>query len=355
MKVVLLAPTPPPIGGIAAWTKRMLEARLKNGWQVVVVDEKMIGGRAVFGDGSGRRFFTEMVRCLRIWRDLRRALKDPEVRIVHSCIPSRPLSMMREMVCARIAKAHGRKWIIHFRCTVPNTTRSAIGRMLLKRICTLSDLIIALNEQSEKFLKACTHTTIAMIPNFVEESQICEERCIADELRRIVYIGGVVAEKGCADIIETAKQFPGIEFRLVGTASVAMREAARGVENVALVRETDNVGVQKELEWADAFLFLSRYDGEGFSNALAEAMAAGLPCIVTDWAANADMIEHQGGVVVPIGSVEATVNAIRAIQPKHVREAQSQFNIRKMRECYSAHAVLNQYVDAYEALIENER
>lgn len=333
----------------------MTEARLKNGWQVVVVDEKLIGGRAVFGDDSGRRFFTETVRCLRIWRDLVRALKDPDVRIVHSCIPSRSLSMMREMVCAQIAKAHGRKWIVHFRCTVPNTTRSAIGRRLLKRLCALSDLTIALNKQSANFLKAYTHTPIAVIPNFVEESRICEERCIADELRRIVYIGGVVAEKGCADIIEAAKQFPEIEFRLVGAADVAMRKAAQGVENVTLVGETDDAGVQRELEWADAFAFLSRYDAEGFSNALAEAMAAGLPCIVTDWAANADMIEHQGGVVVPIGSVEAAVEAIRAIRPKHVREAQSQFNIRKVRECYSARAVLDQYVDAYEALIENKK
>ena len=40
MKVVLLAQTPPPHGGIAGWTERMLKARLKNGWEVVVVDEK---------------------------------------------------------------------------------------------------------------------------------------------------------------------------------------------------------------------------------------------------------------------------------------------------------------------------
>lgn len=38
-KVVLLAPTPPPIGGIAAWTVRMMNATLPDDWKVEVVDE----------------------------------------------------------------------------------------------------------------------------------------------------------------------------------------------------------------------------------------------------------------------------------------------------------------------------
>ena len=42
MKTVLLAPTPPPAGGIAKWTMRMLNATLKNGWTVSVVDEGQI-------------------------------------------------------------------------------------------------------------------------------------------------------------------------------------------------------------------------------------------------------------------------------------------------------------------------
>ena len=46
-KVVLLAPTPPPIGGIASWTNRMLMSKLPDGWQIGVVDEKIIGERTI--------------------------------------------------------------------------------------------------------------------------------------------------------------------------------------------------------------------------------------------------------------------------------------------------------------------
>ena len=59
MKVILLAPTPPPAGGIAGWTARMLKAELKNGWTIRVVDEKVIGKRGVFGQSNKRNYVTE--------------------------------------------------------------------------------------------------------------------------------------------------------------------------------------------------------------------------------------------------------------------------------------------------------
>lgn len=52
MKVVILGCTPPPVGGIAEWTMRMLNSQLKNGWEIILVDDKMIGGREAFGGGT---------------------------------------------------------------------------------------------------------------------------------------------------------------------------------------------------------------------------------------------------------------------------------------------------------------
>ena len=132
MKVILLAPTPPPAGGIAGWTERMLHAELKDGWEVLVVDEKVSGGRQVFGKEGRKNLWDEAKRCFRIWHDLRMKLRDPDVKVVHSCIPSMTPSMLRELVCASITHARGRKFIIHFRCTVPNTTKGRLGRLVLK-------------------------------------------------------------------------------------------------------------------------------------------------------------------------------------------------------------------------------
>ena len=48
MKVLLISHYPPPAGGIASWTKRVLEIGLPNGWDVVHINSNMIGGRDPF-------------------------------------------------------------------------------------------------------------------------------------------------------------------------------------------------------------------------------------------------------------------------------------------------------------------
>lgn len=348
MKVLLLAPLPPPMGGIASWTVRMLNANLKNGWTVDVVDESLGNGREIFGNKKKRNYFTEAKRCLKIWGDLRRKLKDPEVVAVHSCIPSYTLSMLREYVCACITVSKKKKFILHFRCTVPNSVNTRVSRFVFKRICAKSDRIFLLNQQSVDLAKTLTSTPVELIPNFVESSEIVDRKEINEKLSTVVYVGGVIETKGCGEIIELAKSFPDITFTLVGLPSDAIKEKAIGVNNVVFTGVKSKSEVREILGSSDAFAFLSYFKGEGFSNALAEAMAMGLPCLVTDWAANADMIEDKGGFVVPVKNTEAAIEGLKRMLPREVRQSQSEFNLRKVREAYSDEAVLSQYVDAYE-------
>ena len=99
-------------------------------------------------------------------------------------------------------------------------------------------------------------------------------------------------------MLEVAKSFPSISFRFVGNApdNIISYANDNNINNAFFVGVKPKEEVKKEMQDADVFMFLTYFYGEGFSNALAEAMAAGLPCIVTDWAANKDMIEDKGGV-----------------------------------------------------------
>lgn len=349
-KVILLAPTPPPVGGIAMWTSRMLQAKLKHGWQTDVVDEKLIGKRDVFGDRTKRSLFHEVKRCLRIWWQLANKLTDEDAIIVHSCIPANTLPILREYMCACITKLHKRKFIVHFRCTVPNMVKSKINLFMLKRICNISDCVMLLNQQSVDFVKPLTKTRICLIPNFVDSAEIAEAHETREVLSRVLYVGGVIETKGCLDLIAVAKRFPQVEFHLVGKAEEKIVQAAAQLPNVILPGVMDREQLRQEFAQADVFAFLSYFSGEGFSNALAEAMAAGLPCLVTDWAANKDMIEDKGGCVVPIQSPEEAAQALHTMLPAEVRRAQSAFNIEKIKTVYADKAVLAQYVDCYEAL-----
>ena len=322
MKVILLAPTPPPRGGIAGWTVRMKEAKFKNNWQVVVVDEKTDRANAYSPIGS---LSSEVKRCFRIWNDLKKALKDEDVKVVHSCIPATTTAMLREYICACITKRNHRKFIIHFRCTVPNMVKSFWGRFMLKRLCNKSDLIMTLNQQTNSFIREMTKTPYKLIPNFISENEVIAEKAIRQNLNTVVYVGGVIKTKGAFDLLTVAQKVPDVVFRCFGSVDIDVQEYYKtlNINNVVFEGEQPREVVKQALYDADIFAFLSYFPGEGFSNALCEAMAAGLPCVVTDWAANADMIENRGGIVVPVRDPQAAVVALEKMRQYDVRRTQS--------------------------------
>ncbi len=350
-KVVLLAPTPPPIGGIASWTERMLKASLPNGWQVQVVDEKIIGKRVFFGDKTKIDIQSEIKRCFRIWKGLNDALSDKQVKIVHACIAANTMPVLREYISACITKVRGRKFIIHFRCTIPNMIRGRFNKFVLRLLCNKSDCVMILNKQSEKYIKCITKTNTALIPNYVNSDEIVESHKIRNEIKRILYVGGVVESKGCLDIVEVAKCFPAIEFRLIGNPEESCKKAVSQMPNVTLIGPLSHEEIGEEMKEADIFLFLTFFPGEGFSNSLAEAMAAGLPCIVTDWAANKDMLGKNGGIVVPIHGIEEVCRAINKMNSTKLRKKCSEHNIIKIRKEYTDLVVQKQYVECYEGLL----
>ena len=209
-----------------------------------------------------------------------------------------------------------------------------------------------LNKQSEDYIRNLTYTKTVIIPNFVDNAEIFEEHIIREHIKRVLYVGGVIESKGCLDIIEVAKNFPEIEFKLIGNIEEKCKFAAEKISNIVLAGTMPHSKIIDEMNEADVFMFLTFFPGEGFSNSLAEAMAAGLPCIVTDWAANKDMIETDGGSVVPVHGIHEAIQALSYMMDKEIRKKQSNFNISKVRLKYADERVQKQYIDCYEELIK---
>ena len=66
----------------------------------------------------------------------------------------------------------------------------------------------------------------------------------------------------------------------------------------------------------DAGMFVSTSDFEGLSNSMLEAMAIGLPCLCTDCAGGGARMmiqDHQNGILVPVGDVEAVYQGMKEI------------------------------------------
>lgn len=88
---------------------------------------------------------------------------------------------------------------------------------------------------------------------------------------------------------------------------------------------------------------------EGFSNALLEKMAAGLPCVVTDVGGNAEAIHHeQHGFVVPRQSPERLADGIlKLATDENLRRRMSHHVHKRAQQFFSLTHMLDQYEDLY--------
>ena len=351
MKAVLMAPLPPPVGGIASWADSLMHRELPDGWSLLSVDEKILGSRQVYGEGTRYRLWDEMKRTFGIWHRLWKTLSDKEAIVVHANTSATVPGMLREWVSATITHLRGRKFLVEYHCTLPSEIQTGGKRWFCKRLSRKADGVIVLNDASLAYAKAITKKPVFLIPNFIESEYISQGRTASPKVKRALYTGGVAEMKGCLDLIEAAKEFPGIEFVLMGRVAPEVA-AAEKPSNVTLTGVVERSAVLQALLEADLFLFCSRMSSEGFSVSLTEAMAAGLPAIVTDWAANADMVENKGGIVIPIADPNALKCALaELIDDQERRQAMSDFSIQKVQENYTDRIILKKYTAAYTAVL----
>lgn len=352
-KVVLISHLPPPATGIGSWTKRVVETGLPDNWEIFVVNSNTINGRDPFRN-TKRSFKDEYKRTKRIYDEEKKLLKENKIEVVHTCIPCTPLGMIREMGCARIARKHKVPFILHCRCTVPNVVNNWWKKLLLKKLLKKCKGVMVLNSKSYDFIKSLNKKIyVEIIPNFVSSSEMMEPKD-KKEVKDIYYVGGVTEEKGANIIIEAARKFPDINFHLIGNIEPQI-ETIEKSDNVIFYGMKNRDFVDNALKNADIFLFLSRYWGEGFSNALVEAMAKGIPCIVTDWAANKDMIEDKGGIVLVERNVESLCDSIsKMINEPNLLNEYSLWNINKVMTKYVDKVVLKQYTRFYEHIVHIE-
>lgn len=119
--------------------------------------------------------------------------------------------------------------------------------------------------------------------------------------------------RACAKLAITN---PGFRFVCVGDGSNTYRS-----ELVSLVQQ---LGIDNRLKWVGACtdmpaiynaldgLCSASAFGEGFSNVIGEAMACGVPCVVTDVGDSARIVDNLGEVVPP-GDVDAMTYAVDKI------------------------------------------
>ena len=340
MKILLVSPLPPPAGGIATWTKTYCAYCSDNGHDIRVVNTAILGKRS---NNKKLYLLDEIVRTFRILTDMRKQLRRREFDVVHLNSSCSKLGLLRDAGCLWLAGS--RKTVFHCHCNIADQVGS--GRMaqkLLKFAVKRADKVFVLNQKSWEYLAELGRKDAQIVPNFIEASTLCDTHIIREEIKRIVYVGHVQRTKGIFELIEVAAQLPDIAFQVVGP----VYEDFSGVklpDNVDLLGLKSKNQVLELLRDADVFLFPSY--SEGFSVALLEAMACGVPVIASDVGANADMIEDKGGIIIPARDSDAIVGAVKQLAAPEIREEQSNWNRQKVTDCYLTNNVIDGILKLY--------
>lgn len=339
MKVLLLSPLPPPAGGIATWTEKYCESMNSKGHSVSLVNTTIVGRRAA--GASGKRLIDELVRAVRIIKNTYRVLCKEDVDCVHINSSCSAFGLLRDLLCSLMAKK--RPVLLHCHCNVEDQVgQSRLGKRLFVLLAKKADCVLVLNERSLHYVQKLGCTKAKILPNFIDLDAITPARTTRENISKILFVGHIRKEKGLFELLEAAVALPEITFELVGPVYENL-DGNSIPRNVHLLGMQPKMAMPSFLIDADVFLFPSY--SEGFSMALLEAMAAGLPAIATDVGANRDMLEDQGGVLIPTKDAQAIVAAVKKLQSRPVRVSMAAWNQEKVKATYTVDRVVRQLLD----------
>ena len=334
-----------PSGGIAVWTEHYLTGckEIEN-LSCDLVNVAMNGRRAACATAK-RSLKDEVLRTYGIMGQLNERLKHGAYDVAHLNTNIGAFGIVRDYFIARKVAKRGIPIILHFHCDVPKWDTNCITRHFLKKILKICKMEYVLCESSRRYLRDAYGVESTKIPNFLDEDLIAQSKAIREHIRKVMFSGRVSISKGAAEIFEVAKYFPDITFVLAGEVSEEIAPL-KHPDNIVLAGVQEHKTVISDLDAADLFLFPSHT--EGFSLALAEAMARGLPAVATDVGANAEMLEDQGGIVVAVGDFQAMKDAVMQLDDSDIREKMSLWNLKKVKEQYETKQVMRMLIQSYE-------
>jgi glycosyltransferase involved in cell wall biosynthesis len=152
------------------------------------------------------------------------------------------------------------------------------------------------------------------------------------------------------------QQMPETNFLIAGWAGTDYaREMQELIGSLGLVSNVKLIGqlptILSILKSCDIFCLLSR--SEGLSNALLEAMACGLPCVVTSVGGNPEVVEDRhSGILVAAEDVEGSANRIMELlqNPSMRVEMGKQGQLRATRD-FSVDSMVSRMAALYDQLL----
>lgn len=225
------------------------------------------------------------------------------------------------------------------------------------RLAGRADLVLA-NSQAgldyHRRLGMAPTAKTRLLPNGIDTDRF---RPDSDARARMRASLGIAADRPvviCVARVDPMKDHPGLLAAMAGVPEAALLLVGKGTDALAAPPRVFGLGERRDvpalLAAADLVVCGSAY-GEGFSNALAEGMAAGLPAVATD-VGDARLILGGTGGLCPPGAPPALAAAIANLlrEPAQARLARGAAARQRILDHFAIGPCVDQYRSAYQEL-----
>lgn len=223
------------------------------------------------------------------------------------------------------------------------------NKLLGIELTRILDGFIFLTKETVKYYPAHTLYKSTVIPLGVEEKAIVDINRL--RTRKKIYASGrLVKGKHFDEIIKAFSKVYSLysDFELIILGSGEERDNLESlIKTLSLENAVQLLGLDKDPceTMLDGYMYVFASSSEGYSNALAESMMIGLPCIATncDFGPSDMITDHKNGILVEVGNVDDLASAmIELIKSPDLAELFSNNNW-KFRISHNLNRIINNY------------
>lgn len=349
LRICLVAPVPPPHGGIGHWTLMVL----RNATERIDVQLEIVDiaprWRAIDDLAAWKRVLGGGLQLLRdLYRVLWRLRHHPHV--IH-LTTSGQFAIIRDLAIMTIAKRFNVPIIYHIRFgRVPQEVgKQSREWLLLARAMRMAHTVIVIDARTAQAIQRfLPYVRVVNIPNCINAHSFLQPTMNSDSGKTVMFLGWVIPTKGVEELVQAWAELQPAGWRLliVGPGNTEYQQRLIEKYHPAQLEFLGEKSHNKAMRlMADADVFVLPSYTEGFPNVVLEAMALGKPIIATREGAIPEMLADGCGVLVnKQNTLELRDALLKVLKDSDLRRCLGARARERVLQEYSIESIFSQYM-----------
>lgn len=348
MRLLLIGPLPPPIGGATVLFKQLADELLSHpDIQLHILNTAR----------SSTTHAKSLYSALQVLLGIIRHSPQADIISFHASLNGALLfGPVIHLLCLLL----GKKWIFRgFGGGFDSWYQRApaLSRSIFKLGVLRADTILLERQSSTTFFQRLTDRPVQWYAN----SRKCEPKeqdstpINTLPAKRFVFVGHVKNEKGIREIIEAAQLINGhFLVDIYGPLDEAISAASLNTDKVAYRGVLKPDAVISTLTHYDVLLLPSYWKGEGYPGVILEAYCAGIPVIASRWGGIPEIVSDASGILIEPQDSRALAEAMEGLTKSSAKMLELRRGAAAMADKFSSTAWTKTFLDINRRLVRTD-